>query len=120
MADRRSAARPAPKAEVFIRDFGPLAASIFEGAEPLPLGRFGPMTGGFPAVLGRRGFGVGRSVAPGFFRIAKSVFSKIASNFGGVKDRIWPQTTRSAQADTSETKVPIELLLYQSEGTDPP
>jgi hypothetical protein len=78
------------------------------------------MTGGFPAVLGRRGFGVGRSVAPGFFRIAKSVFSKIASNFGGVKDRIWPQTTRSAQADTSETKVPIELLLYQSEGTDPP
>ena len=35
MADRRSAARPAPKAEVFIRDFGPLAASIFEGAEPL-------------------------------------------------------------------------------------
>jgi hypothetical protein len=26
---------------------------------------------GFPAALGRRGFGVGCSVMPGFFRIAK-------------------------------------------------
>src|ERR1700733_4238216 len=104
MAARRSAAPPAPKAEVFIRDFGPLAASIFEGAEPLPLGRFGPMTGGFPAVLGRRGFGVGRSAARGFSRIAKPLFSKFPSNSGGVKDRFWPQTPRSAKADTSETK----------------
>ena len=49
------------------------------------MGPFGLVCGGFPAALGRRGFGVGRSVVPGFFRIAKSVFSKIASSFGAWK-----------------------------------
>src|SRR5580698_3924087 len=75
-------ARPAPSAEVFINDLGPLAASVFEGAEPAPWA-FGLVIGGFAAASGLRGFGVGRSVVPGFFRIAKSVFSKIASSFGG-------------------------------------
>ena len=76
---RRSAALPAPSADVFIRDFGPLAASVFKGAE---LAEFEPVCGGFPAGPDRRGFGVSCSVMPGFFRIAKSVFSKIANRFG--------------------------------------
>ena len=48
-------------------------------------GHSGWFAAAFPAALGRRGFGMGRSVVPGFFRIAKSVFSKIASRFGGWK-----------------------------------
>src|SRR5580692_3237671 len=70
---RRSAALPAPSADVFIRDFGPLAASVFKGAELAAAGPVGLVCGGFPADPGRRGFGVNCSVMPGFFRIAKSV-----------------------------------------------
>jgi hypothetical protein len=108
---RRSARRPTPSADVFINDFGPLAASVFEGAEPAALGPIGPVCRTFPATLGRRGFGVSRSVTPGFFRIAKSAFSMSASSFGELGEHTWAQTTRSVQADTSETKGSHRTLL---------
>jgi hypothetical protein len=66
---------------VFINDFGPLAASVFEAGEPVASGPPGPSCLGFTVALDRPGLGVSRSVMPGFFRIAKSIFSKIASGF---------------------------------------
>ncbi len=60
----------------------------------------------FPTTLSRRGFGRGRSVVPGFFRIGIR-FLKFASGFGMEKD-IRPINYAVSQADTSETMVPLE------------
>src|SRR5690242_14904973 len=70
--ERRGATRPAPSSEVFIRDFGPLAASVLVTTVSATFWTASASAGGARSeMLGRPGFNRGRWIAPGFFRIGR-------------------------------------------------